>query len=122
MKLRSTLMFTVLAFAFAASAPARAEGPEYKVDPFWPKQLPNNWILGQIGGMTVDAQDHIWVFQRPRSLRDVDLAKTKKRQMLPGRAFGHRVRRRRQCGFVLGRARLSPGLAGHRARHHGRPQ
>ena len=77
MKLRSKLMFTVLAITFAASAPARAEGPEYKVDPFWPKQLPNNWIIGQIGGMTVDAQDHIWVFQRPRSLRDVDLAKTK---------------------------------------------
>jgi len=74
MKLRSTLMLTVLAFAVAAAVPACAEGPEYKVDPFWPKQLPNNWILGQIGGMTVDAQDHIWVFQRPRSLKDVDLA------------------------------------------------
>jgi len=76
MKLRTKLMFSVLAMILA-SAPARAEGPEYKVDPFWPKQLPNNWILGQIGGMTVDAQDHIWVFQRPRSLRDVDLGKTK---------------------------------------------
>ena len=59
-------------FAFAIPDRAAAEGPEFKVDPSWPKQLPNNWILGQIGGMTVDAQDHIWVFQRPRSLRDVD--------------------------------------------------
>jgi len=59
------------------AAPAFAEGPAFKVDPNWPKQLPNNWIIGQIGGMNVDAQDHIWVFQRPRSLRDVDLAKTK---------------------------------------------
>ena len=47
---------------------AAAEGPEFKVDPSWPKALPNNWIMGQIGGMTVDAQDHIWVNQRPRSL------------------------------------------------------
>src|ERR1700704_5625055 len=52
----------------ASTLPAAAEGPEFKVDPSWPKQLPNNWILGQIGGMTVDAQDHIWVLQRPRSL------------------------------------------------------
>src|ERR1700688_4390082 len=52
----------------ATSLPAVAEGPEFKVDPSWPKQLPNNWIIGQIGGMTVDAQDHIWVLQRPRSL------------------------------------------------------
>jgi hypothetical protein len=42
--------------------------PIYKVDPFWPKELPNNWILGQVGGMAVDKDDHIWVFQRPRSL------------------------------------------------------
>ena len=65
------------AFVLASSLPAAAEGPEFKVDPSWPKQLPNNWIIGQIGGMNVDAQDHIWVFQRPRSLKDVDLAATK---------------------------------------------
>jgi hypothetical protein len=47
---------------------AFAEGPQFKVDPFWPKPLPSNWILGQIGGLTVDAQDHIWINQRPRSL------------------------------------------------------
>jgi hypothetical protein len=42
--------------------------PKYEVDASWPKQLPNNWVIGQIGGMTVDKDDHIWVFQRPRSL------------------------------------------------------
>src|SRR5438874_6838176 len=65
------------AFVLASSLPAAAEGPEFKVDPSWPKQLPNNWIIGQIGGMNVDAQDHIWVFQRPRTLQPVDLARTK---------------------------------------------
>jgi DNA-binding beta-propeller fold protein YncE len=39
--------------------------PHYKVDPFWPKQLPNNWIMGQVGGLAVDDHDHIWVLQRP---------------------------------------------------------
>jgi len=47
---------------------AHAAGPTFKVDPFWPKPLPNNWIIGQIGGMFIDRNDNIWVFQRPRSV------------------------------------------------------
>jgi DNA-binding beta-propeller fold protein YncE len=66
------LTCAALAFAALLVAPlaARAEGPGLKVDSQWPKPLPNNWILGQIGGITVDGQDNIWVFQRPRSLTD----------------------------------------------------
>ena len=59
-----------LALLFAAIMPAAAQSPAFRVDPFWPKPLPNNWILGQVGGMAIDAQDNIWVFQRPRSLTD----------------------------------------------------
>jgi DNA-binding beta-propeller fold protein YncE len=62
----SAMMLALLLFALAR--PALAEGPKFKVDPFWPKPLPNNWIIGQVGGMSIDAQDNIWVFQRPRSL------------------------------------------------------
>ncbi len=40
----------------------------FEVDPFWPKQLPNNWILGEAGGIATDANDHIWIVQRPGSL------------------------------------------------------
>src|SRR6266481_3233874 len=43
------------------------EAPKYRVDPFWPQELPNNWIVGQIGGLAVDREDHIWVLQRPAS-------------------------------------------------------
>src|SRR5579862_5122480 len=46
---------------------AQVAPPQYKVDPSWPKELPNNWIVGQIGGMNVDSQNHIWVLQRPGS-------------------------------------------------------
>jgi len=49
---------------------AHAQSPAFRVDPFWPKPLPNNWILGQIGGIATDAKDNVWVFQRPRSLTD----------------------------------------------------
>ena len=34
-------------------------GPKYSVDPYWPKPLPNNWILGQVSGVAVDAKDNV---------------------------------------------------------------
>ena len=58
------------ALTLAYALPALAEGPAFKVDPFWPKPLPNNWILGQISGVAVDAKDHVWIIHRPRSLTD----------------------------------------------------
>lgn len=42
--------------------------PEYQVDPFWPKPLPNNWLLGQVSGVAVDAGDHVWMLHRPKTL------------------------------------------------------
>src|SRR3974377_1656722 len=51
------------------AAAAKAGGiPQFMVDPFWPKPLPNNWLLGQVSGIRVDRFDHIWVVQRPGSL------------------------------------------------------
>jgi DNA-binding beta-propeller fold protein YncE len=56
----------------AAGPPPEAPGvgPSYQVDPFWPQELPNDWLLGQVIGVAVDSRDHIWVLQRPRSLGD----------------------------------------------------
>jgi DNA-binding beta-propeller fold protein YncE len=55
--------------ALAMIRPAlTAEPPKFQIDPSWPKALPNNWTFGQIGGVFVDAQDHVWVNQRPRTL------------------------------------------------------
>jgi hypothetical protein len=55
----------------AAKAPAHAADiPRFEVDASWPKPLPNNWILGQVGGITVDSEGHIWMIHRPRSLTD----------------------------------------------------
>jgi len=47
--------------------------PRFRVEPSWPQELPNNWILGQVGGMTVDRQGHLWVLQRPRTVPEVAL-------------------------------------------------
>ena len=54
-----------------SAAPVAAvsdERPSFRVDPFWPGELPNNWILGQVSGLSVDAQDHVWIVHRPRTL------------------------------------------------------
>ncbi len=56
--------------ALAASAAAAAETPlpQFQVDPFWPKPLPSNWILGQVAGIATDRFDRIWVVHRPTTL------------------------------------------------------
>src|SRR5205085_8006030 len=64
---RNVMLSCVL--ALATLAPAAAQNvPKFQVDPTWPQMLPSNWIMGTIGGITVDAQDHIWINQRPSSL------------------------------------------------------
>src|SRR5512145_2668317 len=40
------------------------QAPRFEVDPFWPKPLPNNWLLGSTIGVGVDAQDHVWIVHR----------------------------------------------------------
>jgi DNA-binding beta-propeller fold protein YncE len=60
----------LLAAAFQ-SGQALADGvPEFKVDPFWPKPLPENWMLGQVSGIAVDKDDRIWIVHRPGTLVD----------------------------------------------------
>ncbi|HUE90174.1 MAG TPA: hypothetical protein VMO26_29175 [Vicinamibacterales bacterium] len=54
--------------AGAATAAPVDDAPQFQVDPFWPKVLPNNWILGQVAGIAVDDRDHVWIIQRPTSL------------------------------------------------------
>ena len=48
--------------------------PAFEVDPFWPK-MPKSWVLGQVSGVAVDAQDHVWVLQRPWSLNNDEKAR-----------------------------------------------
>ena len=59
---------------FASAATHAADTPKYEVDASWPKTLPNNWIMGQAAGVAVDADDRIWVVQRPLTLTDDEKA------------------------------------------------
>jgi DNA-binding beta-propeller fold protein YncE len=47
---------------------AAVQAPRFEVDPLWPKPLPNHWIMGQTIGVSVDAQDHVWIIHRAGSL------------------------------------------------------
>lgn len=50
--------------------------PSFRVDPFWPKPLPNNWLIGQVAGVAVDSRNHIWIIHRPNSLGEDEYAPT----------------------------------------------
>jgi hypothetical protein len=48
----------------AQKAGAAVQAPRFEVDPLWPKPLPNHWVLGSLGGIGVDEQDHVWILNR----------------------------------------------------------
>jgi hypothetical protein len=50
--------------------------PEFEVDASWPKPLPNQWIVGQVGGVAVDRHDNIWIIQRARTLTNDEAGAT----------------------------------------------
>ena len=66
------------AIALAVSAGrAQTDGddvpvPRYKVDPFWPKPLPNNWLLKDIPRVSVDKQDRVWIITRGEEITDAE--------------------------------------------------
>ena len=64
--LLTTLFIGQLALERTASAQAKGgtEAPRFEVDPMWPKPLPNHWLLGSTIGVSVDAQDHVWIIHR----------------------------------------------------------
>lgn len=50
-------------------AAAGVQAPRFEVDPLWPKPLPNHWRIGSTIGVSVDAQDHVWIIHRPGTLQ-----------------------------------------------------
>jgi hypothetical protein len=63
------MVITLLALAQAsltrvAAQQSGVEAPRFEVDPFWPKPLPNHWVLGNAIGVWVDDQDVVWIINR----------------------------------------------------------
>ena len=57
----------------AAVEAAGVQAPTFEVDPFWPKPLPNHWLIGMTIGVSVDAQEHVWIVHRQGSLEPGEL-------------------------------------------------
>jgi DNA-binding beta-propeller fold protein YncE len=49
-------------------------GQTFTVDPYWPRPLPNDWIIGSVTGVFVDAQDHVWVTHLIETLTEEEIA------------------------------------------------
>ncbi|WP_425409849.1 hypothetical protein [Hyphococcus sp.] len=71
------IRLSLVGIACGAVAPLMAEeldapapaAPHYEVDTSWPKlPLPNNWAIGELGGIFVDERDHVWIVHRPGTL------------------------------------------------------
>ena len=54
----------VLERAAAAEQQGTVMAPRFEVDPLWPKPLPNHWVLGSAIGVSVDADNHVWIIHR----------------------------------------------------------
>jgi DNA-binding beta-propeller fold protein YncE len=50
--------------ALQASVDRQVQAPMFEVDPFWPKPLPNHWVLGSAIGVGVDSRDHVFIVHR----------------------------------------------------------
>ncbi len=65
-----------LAIAVAIFCPsslrAQAGVPKFEVDPSWPKPLPDRWVTGEMGGVCVDSQDHVFIAQRVNDVGGMD--------------------------------------------------
>ena len=65
---RSVALATLIFAMVLPSSSVLAQSlPHFEPDPYWPKHLPNNWIIGQVSGVAVDSHDNVWVLHRPRT-------------------------------------------------------
>ena len=51
--------------------------PKFEADPYWPKPLPNNWVIGSTIGVSVDSHGNIWVLQRPGTVAAMESLETR---------------------------------------------
>jgi DNA-binding beta-propeller fold protein YncE len=56
-----------IALTLPAQSQIKPQVPTFRADPSWPT-IPNNWVLGEVSSVTVDAQDHIWILHRPATV------------------------------------------------------
>ena len=58
----------------AVASTSQSGPPVFQVDPSWPREMPNAWILGAVTAVFVDAKDHVWVTHLPETLTPEETA------------------------------------------------
>ncbi len=53
---------------------ASGDVPTFTVDPSWPLEMPDKWIMGAVTAVFVDAQDHVWVTHLPETLTPEEIS------------------------------------------------
>ena len=73
----SSLGFVIPAFLVGCGSSSETGGlsdsgslgiPSFEVDPSWPLEMPNDWIMGSVTAVGVDAMDHVWGTHLPETL------------------------------------------------------
>src|SRR5215469_12537940 len=70
----ASVICTASLAVFESPAAAQSKGasaqkiPVFKVDPSWPLDMPNNWIMSVVTGVFVDSKQHVWVTNLPEQL------------------------------------------------------
>jgi hypothetical protein len=58
------VLIIAAAIALPSASLAQSGAPRYEPDLTWPKPLPDRWVLGGLGGVCIDAQDHVFILNR----------------------------------------------------------
>jgi sugar lactone lactonase YvrE len=66
-------LFLLATAVLPAAEQAKSKAPTFKVDPTWPLEMPNHWIMGAVTGVFVDAKQHVWVTHLPEVLTEEEL-------------------------------------------------
>src|SRR5688572_13795458 len=76
--LLSALVVFATGRPMADQAKPSANPPTFKVDPTWPQEMPNHWIMGAVTGVFVDSKQHVWVTHLPETLTEEELYEEQK--------------------------------------------
>ncbi|MEK9507399.1 hypothetical protein WI460_04255 [Gemmatimonadota bacterium Y43] len=54
--------------------PEAGAAPAFAVDPSWPREMPDLWVMGAITGVFVDSRDHVWVTHLTETLTPEEIS------------------------------------------------
>jgi hypothetical protein len=66
--------------AAEGTATAAQAIPAFESDMNWPRNLPDEWLLGPGTGIYVDSRDHVWLLQRPERVTPEDFVAARERR------------------------------------------